>query len=757
MATNHLKTSPRKFSEKIALLNKKEAEGNAEFEEIIKEVQATKSQTASSAQTSAPKNNSRPSVTSNARTSTDRDELEEVFQNIIKYVGQYEQEIDLAENGAIIPPNVGDKSTRSASAGANCEFSILPPSTIPTNSLPLNQSPCINIYNGVVDSNGLSNIPCNVQSKTSVPGNLFNSQESVPSSRARVTSFGSADQKFVCINSQSQQPKYYCQDNWTASNEIYLRPAYDKSWQKSCSDPALHMQYTPSHVLPYPVSSQSENVNADSSMIDQGINIDEQQENMGPSRPYADIASGVCLDSGLDKSGYIDGTSMSTNPPEHIRIHHYAGFQPGPCDSMFTNVAQFEQSTGANVADVNFRSQLPGIKICTVDDDNAQMRSSGSDDQAKRTPLHDSSLPELSSLEFNKIDRKNIIGDERKVVQVENASFRQQQSTSFLNKCQKSSNWPQISTSLQMAGSNAVQFNQYSASQTEILYDHTPTEIWSKQNNAALYEPRVSGQLSNSEIGLTNQNPITADLSNNIMRSHSHGSIQHLMRLRAPNKYFVGRSNSPTNDQPQFRPNPSYGYNKQLGISSNTVTTRNFNEQDNFDLPCSSISPIDSSSNLTSPHSDINSPDGSVTEQDEYLASMPSDIVTLDNFQEENGGDNSIVVRTCGGTCIRESPDASMIGPQKAIVALKTSPTGVHQPQCRSDITIGGVCLYDQNQYCHPNASTDTSRVSEQGTMQEATSSIGPCQSPSSRRLHNVACRGVFPSFPPVSRGSNKN
>lgn len=38
---NRQRTSPRKFSEKIALLNKKEAEHNAEFERIIKEVEET--------------------------------------------------------------------------------------------------------------------------------------------------------------------------------------------------------------------------------------------------------------------------------------------------------------------------------------------------------------------------------------------------------------------------------------------------------------------------------------------------------------------------------------------------------------------------------------------------------------------------------------------------------------------------------------------------------------------------------------------
>lgn len=37
-------SSPRKFSEKIALLNKKEAEHNAEFEKIIKEVEVTRAQ-----------------------------------------------------------------------------------------------------------------------------------------------------------------------------------------------------------------------------------------------------------------------------------------------------------------------------------------------------------------------------------------------------------------------------------------------------------------------------------------------------------------------------------------------------------------------------------------------------------------------------------------------------------------------------------------------------------------------------------------
>jgi hypothetical protein len=40
--------NPRKFSEKIALLNQKEAEGNAEFERIMREVSEVSSKVESS-------------------------------------------------------------------------------------------------------------------------------------------------------------------------------------------------------------------------------------------------------------------------------------------------------------------------------------------------------------------------------------------------------------------------------------------------------------------------------------------------------------------------------------------------------------------------------------------------------------------------------------------------------------------------------------------------------------------------------------
>lgn len=97
------KISPRKFSEKIALLNKKEAEGNAEFEEIIKEVQATRSVNSIKIGNN---DNSRSGFQDKKQA-----ELEEVFENLIQCVGQYEQELQDSQQPINLNDNVDASST----------------------------------------------------------------------------------------------------------------------------------------------------------------------------------------------------------------------------------------------------------------------------------------------------------------------------------------------------------------------------------------------------------------------------------------------------------------------------------------------------------------------------------------------------------------------------------------------------------------------------------------------------------------------
>jgi len=106
------KIGPRKFSEKIALLNKKEQEGNAKFEEIIKEVQgATKiahtqpsgtvqsSLACSASSSSAPTQqthyqDSATAEVAQAGSLDSQEEIERVYENLIRSVDQeYEAEI----------------------------------------------------------------------------------------------------------------------------------------------------------------------------------------------------------------------------------------------------------------------------------------------------------------------------------------------------------------------------------------------------------------------------------------------------------------------------------------------------------------------------------------------------------------------------------------------------------------------------------------------------------------------------------------
>lgn len=83
------KVSPRKFSEKIALLNRSQAEGDAKFAEIIKQVHETRQQVGSG--TGRPLASHSPAsvgwgppaeATHNHRQEVD--ELEEVYRELIK-------------------------------------------------------------------------------------------------------------------------------------------------------------------------------------------------------------------------------------------------------------------------------------------------------------------------------------------------------------------------------------------------------------------------------------------------------------------------------------------------------------------------------------------------------------------------------------------------------------------------------------------------------------------------------------------------
>lgn len=103
----------RLFTEKIALLNKKEAEGNAEFEEIMREVQATKRQKAAVCGS----NNNNNSNGSRLFVS-DSQEIEEVYKDMVQCVGlQFREQEE--KSGSSPPVQFEDYQQQQQQQGSN--------------------------------------------------------------------------------------------------------------------------------------------------------------------------------------------------------------------------------------------------------------------------------------------------------------------------------------------------------------------------------------------------------------------------------------------------------------------------------------------------------------------------------------------------------------------------------------------------------------------------------------------------------------
>lgn len=682
------KISPRKFSEKIALLNKKEREGNAKFEEIIKEVHATRNQQQQQQQQchhlhqpavasygTPYANNDLPATI--VHSGNDYcDELEEVYENLMKSVGQYEHEIQI-ESPPLANDHIDDKfAFRSASAGLECK-SASNISSAALNSF--DQRPVTSDYqnndNNNIDLNNqqINNfIPCEQLSKSNFSGhNITNLYTALPSYspqqdnnnidqlnntsyRARVISFGSAtNYKYLCAGantatgSNHQPARYLNQPNWPvcSQNQDYLyEPTCDKSRQKSCSDPALH-------VLPPTQTSSANTIQTD----------------------------------------------------------------------------QLNQFESANVG-----SELPGIKICAIEDESALPRITtegavvADNDQSSRN----SSLPDISNLQF---------GNNSPEKQTQPTQMQQNDGSHSLGRA--SSNQTITNTSeafhdsCQALDGSWISYGCLAIDNMDPRFETTSVEspgqqqlCWSGDMNlySTQHEPKVNNLLSNSDCGLTTSSYhhphdslvicTSSELYNNIIRSRSHSNIDYLAKQNKINQtnangngYFLSQHQSHQEYEQLSQLDPSN--NSQCGLQPGQT---GLNNRRIVDIKAHelSISPLGSSSNLNSPQSDLNSPGSSTAEYCEAPLVYPNTI--------SQSCCQSDIVTGCANTTLMAEAGNYMTHYVEPIVPNHPTTMPMAQNQMRmQQISSGvGTCIQQQQ--------LQQKQMPGHVPPNESTSSIGP-------------------------------
>lgn len=775
MATGQAnKISPRKFSEKIAFLNKKEAEGNAEFEEIIKEVQATRSQSAcgdlNNSTTTIHKSNKQLARSHyQSRTNiTSSDELQEVFENLIECVGQYEQELqgkqqqqrqqqqqqlqcnDLLNNNekqvnveehyhsTVAPEPIVSIQTTSNIQFIKHSTSTTGPTINTTNATaPLPASYIPSFQETYVDKID----PFDSQSHyMTVCGQDNNTSQC----RARVTSVGSADKKnLVQVN---EPPRYSShQGAWISSNtDMYLKPAYDKSWQKSCSDPALHVVCTPINNN-HQIVSCSDNILTTGECTNPNINtktstnqlqfVGQLDDNtLSNILPAQNITTGV-----EDKYNEYTFENISSIVTNQLEDRQQAGLISASQNTE--SLQQTKQQTiiptmGADYDNMQFSTlpehynvdnslnvvinDVPGINICSIEDDTNQ--SLRSVDPACLT-LNDSSTS-LSNLQYNN-QTFSQTGYSQKIESAPSITHSDEPQL-FDKKCR--------STRAGVGWSNSQQIASASSQQP------TDDEFNSKINQAnlcndpSMYVPKVNNMLSTSDCGLSCYEHQCSS-SNNITRSHSHDCFQKIGNNRS--SCHIQNHDQPQNQMLNQYDNHINQFRLQIGHSGHCCSQSNCSMKPQY----GSISPIDSSSNLTSPQSEQNSPGSSTNEYNEYLPYSSSSVAGC-QIRANNGSDdgNSTIL------LIQNQMTESCAAPH--LVVSQQPPL---QYRSHDGLNQGTSYIQSLNQ----QQKQEHLQLGTIPTVQGTASLIGPCQSPSSSKRYNL--RGAY-SAPPTSRGpASKN
>lgn len=527
------KISPRKFSEKIALINKKEAEGNVEFEAIIKEVQATRSLGAAAATTTVCGGHPSSGLTG----SVDDEELEEVYRSLIQSVK-------------------GDESK----AISNQFMQVAAPSTCRRM-----KRPCVNVfgYSAPTTHNQSMGFPSIAASSTtkSQPDMPYAQEEAqvASSCRARGTSFGSltasSNYHLGIINAQNnlapsswQAPASSVAPNQN-SDSAYLRPqcADKQFWQKSSSDPALHVQ---SHV-----QTQSQH---------QVVSSNQMISNSESILLISDTEHSATNHIQLSPVGPQTNNCYASSSAEHEQEN--VGPKVRCClpPATATNYQQQPVAAPDLHYDPNVGKPLPGIKIYAIEEEQVQQFKQElksqvfccDDDQTAR----DSSLPDLANLQF--------------------ASYVYDQPESFARPLELAEKWTSQCNSI-----NADPF-------------------------ANTFCPTGGANiLSASECGLTtSDHQFLSDATNSnatIMRSHSHNSIDYLSKQPKTTTAYQVNEIAPDCQAVQLR--PDHWFDGPLAFADGNMQFAGSGTSLRAQL--GSMSPINSpQSNMTSPQSGKNSP-----------------------------------------------------------------------------------------------------------------------------------------------------
>lgn len=711
MAGEQQKISPRKFTEKIALLKKGEAEGNKQFDEIIKQVKATRIQGANSASFGSLQNvfdSRRPFESAN-----NNNNMNHNYLHFAPYVDPYQ-----APNEAtnyVVP--------QSACYSRLMEMKENPNQSIRSASADLNFSSSANIQKSYYQDCNNNNIvnqqnqfQCTSQSSVQLESNLNNVVQpnyepaSYSTCRARVTSFGSANQN-----------RYNCQE--LPSSEMYLNPNVDKSLQKSRSDPILHEPYTPIEGLP--ATYQSENllnsetpIEVDCNTVESYYQLDETTTNSQPNSYF-----------------------YSEQPIERKLADYGATEQANQNDS--SSVIQWCQ-----VYDT--QPELPGIEICTINDES-QFSMDTQQPDAIDQPVCDS---------YN---------SERQV-QDDTQTNSYYQYEDYASDPQLSEKWTQQTMTCQVgADEAAAPLDELLVDGTEsvINFEDPAASLGYVQQPLAesLIPPKVNSLLSSSEMGLTNA-PFAAQTmyaemgNNNIMRSRSHNSIAHLtkqqqqyQRMGRSLYYSAGRQAANSHHQ-QYQQHQQLSYGSSQPTFLMTVCRRNLDKSSNSSMKpqLGSTSPLGSQTNLGSNQSEQNSPGSSTTD---YTGEC---YLPLDPL---NSCSSHICVNPATAAGQLEQLGLSQSSSQlllpnsnepNSMLAFESNQQQQQQPFYQEGAE------YDSFQ---PAADIylDKLRGSQQDiAVQPAASLIGPCQSPSSsRRAHNQVCLGSYANFSPARNTNQKD
>lgn len=373
----------------------------------------------------------------------------------------------------------------------------------------------------------------------------------------------------------------------------------------------------------------------------------------------------------FEQSGYLVDSTKSTSGQitgQHAVFDNQRGSRNQPPDEQQQQHLYHQQA--------NITNDVPGINICMIEDDGVGLETRLKLDANQQTcSSRDSSLPDISNLQFNINDESSIQQSELQgsilnepidPITVDLNNFQQGVDNSAAEYNLVSQEWyPKAATSNMITGQQQQVNNSLSSSACE---EESPAN-WQPPSSitnekGALCEPKIEQHLlSNSDCGL--QSTLDYECSQghqfgtNIIRSHSHNSIDDYANKHKITYHPHLLSGSPF--KPPLAPHHSSSSMSQpyeMGGQHVILGQKAFLVKDNISQismkpQLGSISPIDSSSNLASPQSEQNSPGSITIEHTEtcpaYLSSEQTNSFEQGTSQELYSNDNIDDIGIYGG------------------------------------------------------------------------------------------------------------